>query len=107
MVPGVDARAGLFDPTETRTPMHEVALAERMVRIALEAAEGHGDGRITSARLLLGALSCAEPETLRFAFEIAARGTPRRGCRARHPRRGLPSGGRAGQGAPAVQGLPG
>jgi len=60
--------------------MHEVALAERMVRIALEAAAGNGGGRVTSARLLLGALSGAEPETLRFAFEIAARGTPAEGC---------------------------
>jgi hydrogenase nickel incorporation protein HypA/HybF len=59
--------------------MHEVALAERMVRIALEAAQGH-TGRIRGARLLLGALSCAEPETLRFAFEIASRGTRAEGC---------------------------
>jgi hypothetical protein len=35
----------------------------------------------SSARLLLGSLSCAEPETLRFAFEIAARGTLAEGCR--------------------------
>ncbi len=63
--------------------MHEVALAERMVRIALEAAEGHGHGhgRVTSARLLLGALGGADAETLRFAFDIAARGTRAEGCR--------------------------
>ncbi len=59
--------------------MHEVSLAERMLRIALDAAEGH-EGRVASARLLLGALSCAEPETLRFAFGIAARGTRAEGC---------------------------
>ena len=60
--------------------MHEVSLAERMLRIALEAAEGHGEGRVKSARLLLGALSCCEPETLRFAFEIASRDTRAEGC---------------------------
>ena len=60
--------------------MHEVALAERMVRIALEAAAANGGGRVTGAKLLLGALSCAEPETLRFAFDIAARGTGAEGC---------------------------
>lgn len=60
--------------------VHEVSLAERMLRIALEVAEQHGGPRITGARLLLGALGCAEPETLRFAFEIAARGTLAEGC---------------------------
>jgi hydrogenase nickel incorporation protein HypA/HybF len=60
--------------------MHEVALAERMIRIALDAAREHGGGRVTRARLLLGALSCAEPETLRFAFDVAARGTEAEGC---------------------------
>ena len=45
--------------------MHEVSLAERMLRIALEAAQANGGGRVISARLLLGALSGAEPESLR------------------------------------------
>lgn len=60
--------------------MHEVALADGMLRIALETAQSHGGGRITRARLQLGALSGAEPEALSFAFEIAARGTPAEGC---------------------------
>lgn len=60
--------------------MHEVSLAERMLRIALDAAAAHGGGRVARARLLLGALSGAEAETLRFAFEIAARGTAADGC---------------------------
>lgn len=61
--------------------MHEVSVAERMLEIVLEAAEGNGGGRVRSARLLLGALSCVEPETLRFAFDIACRGTLAEGCR--------------------------
>lgn len=61
--------------------MHEVSLAERMLRIALEVAGQHGGPKITGARLLLGSLSCAEPETLRFAFEIASRGTLADGCK--------------------------
>lgn len=61
--------------------MHEVSLAQRILEISLEAARGHGGGRVASARVLVGELSCVEPETLRFAFEIAARGTAADGCR--------------------------
>ncbi|MGI5861797.1 MAG: hydrogenase maturation nickel metallochaperone HypA [Myxococcales bacterium] len=61
--------------------MHEVSVAERMLEITLEAARRNGGGRVRTARLLLGALTCVEPETLRFAFEIACRGTAAEGCR--------------------------
>ena len=61
--------------------MHEVSVAERMLEITLEAAGRNGGGRVRTARLLLGGLICVEPETLRFAFEIACRGTAADGCR--------------------------
>jgi hydrogenase nickel incorporation protein HypA/HybF len=61
--------------------MHEVSVAQRMLGIALSAAKQNGGGKVVAAKLLLGELTCVEPETLRFAFEIAARGTPAEGCR--------------------------
>lgn len=60
--------------------MHEVALAERALQIALTAAEKNGGGQITKVRLLIGKASCVEPETFCFAFEIAARHTLAQGC---------------------------
>ena len=60
--------------------MHEISVAQRMLGIASTAADANGGGRITAMRLVIGALSGVEPETLRFAFEIAARGTRAEGC---------------------------
>ena len=61
--------------------MHEVAVAQRMVEIALRAADENGGGRVVAARLLLGKLTCVDPETLDFAFGVATRGTLAQGCR--------------------------
>jgi hydrogenase nickel incorporation protein HypA/HybF len=61
--------------------VHEVAVAQRMVEIALRAADENGGGRVVAARLLLGTLTCVDPETLDFAFGIATRGTLAQGCR--------------------------
>ena len=61
--------------------MHEVAVAQRMIEIALSAADENGGGRIVAARLLLGKLTCVDPETLDFAFGVATRGTLAEGCR--------------------------
>jgi hydrogenase nickel incorporation protein HypA/HybF len=61
--------------------VHEVAVAQRMLEIALSAAEENGGGRIVAARLLLGKLTCVDPETLDFAFGVATRGTLAEGCR--------------------------
>jgi hydrogenase nickel incorporation protein HypA/HybF len=52
-----------------------------MVEIALSAADENGGGRIAAARLLLGKLTCVDPETLAFAFGVATRGTVAEGCR--------------------------
>jgi len=60
--------------------MHEVGLAQRMLEIALETAQANGGGLVRGARLLLGQYAGADAETLRFAFDIAARGTPAEGC---------------------------
>ena len=61
--------------------MHEVAVAQRMVEIALSAADENGGGCIVAARLLLGKLTCVDPETLDFAFGVVTRGTLAEGCR--------------------------
>jgi hydrogenase nickel incorporation protein HypA/HybF len=52
-----------------------------MLEIALSAAGENGGGRIAAARLLLGKLTCVDPETLAFAFGVATRGTLAEGCR--------------------------
>ena len=61
--------------------MHEVAVALRIVEIALRAADEHGGGRIVAAHLDVGELTCITPEALAFAFRVAARGTRAEGCR--------------------------
>jgi hydrogenase nickel incorporation protein HypA/HybF len=61
--------------------MHELALAESIVRIVEDAARRHGAARIRTVALELGALSHAEPDALAFAFEVAARGGCARGAR--------------------------
>ncbi len=60
--------------------MHELSIAQRIVEIALGAASANGGGRISALRICLGALSCVEPETLRFAIDVAARDTLAEGC---------------------------
>lgn len=61
--------------------MHEVAVAQRIVETLLETAGKNGGGRIRVARLVLGELTCIDPETLAFAFGAACRETCAEGCR--------------------------
>ena len=61
--------------------MHELSIAQRMVETLLQTAARSGGGRVASARLLLGELTCVEPETLTFAFDVSCRGTAAEGCR--------------------------
>lgn len=61
--------------------MHEIAVAGRVLEIALEAAREHGGGRVAGARLMLGELTCVDADTLAFAFGVASRGTAADGCR--------------------------
>jgi hydrogenase nickel incorporation protein HypA/HybF len=50
--------------------MHEVAIMTEAVRIAVEAAQAAGAGRITRLRLRVGVLSGVVPEAMRFAFDV-------------------------------------
>lgn len=61
--------------------MHELSLAERISAIAVEAALANGGHRILSIRLRIGALSCVDPETLRFAMGVLGRETLAEGAR--------------------------
>lgn len=55
--------------------MHEVGLAQELVRLAEEAARQHGASRVRRLGLRLGALSGVVEEALRFAFLAVREGT--------------------------------
>jgi len=61
--------------------MHEVAVAQQMLVVIERTLQGRPPVRVRVARLVLGHLTCVDPETLTFAFEVACRGTPAEGCR--------------------------
>lgn len=61
--------------------MHELSLAQSVVEIVEDAARREGAARVASVRLELGELSHVEPESLAFAFEVAAREGSARGAR--------------------------
>ena len=72
--------------------MHEIGIAQEVLRIIEEQARGHGPGAVRSARLSIGALSGVAPESLEFALEVCAKGTRAEGMKIaiRHvPARGL------------------
>jgi hydrogenase nickel incorporation protein HypA/HybF len=60
--------------------MHEAAIASDLLEIVLQACEGQGVRRVRTALLELGVLSCVEPRSLEFAFEVLSRGTIAEGC---------------------------
>ena len=55
--------------------MHEVAIMEAAVRMAVETAKTSGATRVLELRLRVGTLSGVVPEALRFAFDVVCRGT--------------------------------
>lgn len=61
--------------------MHELAVARELCDLIERTARDHQAERVASARLLLGEMTCVDPETLRFAFEVSCRGTVAEGCR--------------------------
>lgn len=60
--------------------MHELAVAESLLRIVLETAAANGGGPVRAAHLALGRLTCVNVECLRFGFAALARGTAAAGC---------------------------
>jgi len=55
--------------------MHELSIAEEIIRIIEAEREKHGFQRVNSVSLRAGALSCVEPQALQFAFEVLREGT--------------------------------
>lgn len=57
--------------------MHEMALAQAVLDLALDHAAG---AKIRCVRLVLGALSHVEPRALEFGFDVVAKGTMAEGA---------------------------
>ena len=55
--------------------MHEIGIAQRVLRIVEARACEHGEGQVRSLRLRIGELSAVEPQSLRFALEVCSKGT--------------------------------
>ena len=55
--------------------MHEVAIMEEAVRMAVETAKMSGSSRVLALHLRVGNLSGVVPEALQFAFDVVCRGT--------------------------------
>jgi len=61
--------------------MHELSLAENAVALIEDAARREGFSRARVIRFEVGALSCVEPQALRFALESATCGSCAEGAR--------------------------
>ncbi len=61
--------------------MHEMSLAEGVLRIIEENAKNGNYSRVLVVRLEIGALSHVEPEALRFCFDAVIRGSLADGAR--------------------------
>jgi len=55
--------------------MHEMSLAQSVVRIVEDAARAQGFARVRTVRLEIGRLSGVEPDALRFCMDAVTRGT--------------------------------
>jgi hydrogenase nickel incorporation protein HypA/HybF len=61
--------------------MHEVSLAEGVLRIVADAARAHAAARVHTVWLELGALAHVEPDALAFCFDAVTRGSVAEGAR--------------------------
>ncbi len=61
--------------------MHELTLSRNMVEIIEREAVRQSFQRVETVRMEIGALSCVEPEALRFCFGTVTRGTVAEGAR--------------------------
>ena len=55
--------------------MHELAIAESLLRIVQDESEKHGLLRVNQVRLRIGQLSTVVPRALSFSFEVISQGT--------------------------------
>ncbi len=56
--------------------MHEMSIALSIVEAVVSKALAEGSGKISSIDLLIGKLAGIEPQSLKFCFSAAAKGTP-------------------------------
>ena len=61
--------------------MHEVALAEGVLRIVMDAARASAAVRVHTVWVELGALAHVEPDALAFCFDAVTRGSLAEGAR--------------------------
>lgn len=61
--------------------MHEVSIMAEAARMAVESAQANGAQRVTALRLSVGALSGADPEAMRFAWDVVSDNTIAAGSR--------------------------
>ncbi len=61
--------------------MHEVALAEGVLRIVMDAARASAATRVHTVWLEIGALAHVEPQALEFCFDAVTRGSVAEGAR--------------------------
>lgn len=55
--------------------MHEMSLTESMLQLIEEQARTHGFARVKTVWLEIGQFANVEPESMRFCFDVATRGT--------------------------------
>lgn len=55
--------------------MHEMAIAQGVLDIVLDAAESNGGGKIRRIKLMVGEMAGVEPDALTFCFAALAAGT--------------------------------
>ena len=72
--------SGASGRLDTR-PVHEMGLAVEIHRIARDATEARGGGRLESVTVVVGDLAAVEPELLEFAWTAAIAGGPDEGAR--------------------------
>jgi hydrogenase nickel incorporation protein HypA/HybF len=60
--------------------MHEFSIASGVVEAVLAFAAKHGVGRIVEVRMVIGELTCVDPEQLKFCFESITTETPLAGA---------------------------
>lgn len=61
--------------------MHELAIANSIVKTVLDEAKRQNLGRVSSVGLRIGLLSDVVPEALEFGFSAITKGTPLEGAR--------------------------
>jgi hydrogenase nickel incorporation protein HypA/HybF len=61
--------------------MHELGIAQNIIRLVEEAVRQHGAGRVMRVRLKIGDWSGVEPDSLSFCYEASVPGTRLAGSR--------------------------